>query len=100
MGDDEEAAARRHVNVPLPIFKAVTVFSTLFAVIAIIVGLGLIDRGTDRARAPVEELNLWMTFLGVALIVFGAAIYAFSTRFTPTERANDKGESSQSEDDG
>ena len=84
----------------MPIFKAVTVFTTFFAVMAIIAGLLLIDRGTDRARAPPDEVNLWVTALGVALIVLAAAVYAFSTRFTPAERANDKGDSSQSNNDG
>lgn len=100
MGDDSDLSDRRHIDVPMPIFKAVTVFTTLFAVVAIIVALLLIDHGTDRARAPPDEVNVWVTVLGVVLIVLAAAVYAFSTRFTPAERANDKGGSSQSDNDG
>lgn len=97
---DASNGGRRHVAVPMPIFKAVTVFTTLFAVFGIIVGFALIDRGTNRARAAPEEINVALTLLGIGFIIAAALLYVFSTRFTPAERANDKGESSQRHNDG
>lgn len=93
-------ADRRHVTVPMEIYKVVTVFTTVLAVGAIIAGLYLIDRGTDRARAPAEDIEVVVTLVGVGLIVLAAVTYAFSTRFTPAERANDKGDSAEGHDDG
>jgi len=98
--DGDSRGTRRHVDVPMPIFKAVTVFTTFFAIGLIIIGLLLVDRGTDRARAPADDIDIWITALGVACIVLAAIVYAFSTRFTPEQRANDKGESSQADNDG
>lgn len=91
---------RRHVAVPMPIFKVVTVVTTLLAVLGIIGGFWLIDRGTNRARAAPEEVDIVLTVLGLGLIGFAAIIYVFSTRFTPEERANDKGTSTEPADDG
>lgn len=90
---------RRHVAVPMPVFKIVSVFTTAIAVGAIVLGFMLIDRGTDRASAAPEDVDLLVTGAGVLLIVLAAAMYAFSTRFTPPERANDKGTSTQPGDD-
>ena len=90
---------RRQVPVPMAVYKTVTVFSTLAAVLGVVLGLVLIDRGTDRASAAAEEVNLVVTGLGVLLIVGAAAVYAFSTRFTPPERANDKGSTAEAGDE-
>lgn len=84
----------------MPIYKAVTVFSTLFAVLGVVFGLILIDRGTDRGMASADEINLWITAFGVGMIVAATIVYAFSTRFTPGERETDKGDSTELSDDG
>lgn len=99
MSDSSGNEGRRHVAVPLPVFKIVTVFTTFIAIGAIILGFILIDRGTDRAGAAPEDVDLLVTGTGVALIILAAAIYAFSTRFTPPERASDKGSSTEAGDD-
>ncbi len=98
MSDASGDSGRRHVAVPLSIFKIVTVFTTFIAVGAIILGFVLIDRGTDRAQAAPEDVDIFITGAGVVLILLAAIMYAFSTRFTPQERANDKGTSAESED--
>ena len=46
------------VVVPLRLYKTVTVFSTLFAIAAILAGFVLMDRGTQRATASPEEVSL------------------------------------------
>lgn len=93
-------ADRRQVPVPLAVYKLVTVVSTGLAVLSVVAGLYLVDRGTDRARAAAHEVEPVITALGVGLIVLAAVTYAFSTRFTPGERGNDKGASAEPPDDG
>ncbi|MFP4590007.1 MAG: hypothetical protein ACLFM8_00905 [Halobacteriales archaeon] len=93
-------ADRRQVPVPLAMYKLVTVVTTGAAVLAVVGGLYLIDQGTDRARAAPSEVDPVVTAAGVGLIVLAAATYAFSTRFTPGERGNDKGPTTEPADDG
>lgn len=71
----------RYVVVPMRLYKTVTVFSTLLAVVAILAGFVLLDRGTQRATAGAEDVSLPVVALGLAFIVGGSAVYAFSTRF-------------------
>jgi hypothetical protein len=75
------AAGGREVVVPMRLYKTVTVFSTLVAVVCILGGFVLLDRGTQRATAAPEEVSLPVVVFGLALIVGGSAVYAFSTRF-------------------
>jgi hypothetical protein len=79
--DDPDQPAGRDVVVPMRLYKTVVVFSTLLAVVAILGGFVLLDRGTQRATASPEEVSLPVVALGLALIVGGSAVYAFSTRF-------------------
>lgn len=99
MADERGSDGRRQVAVPMSIYKVVTVLTTFLAVVGIVVGFILIDRGTDRARAAPDDVDLLVTGFGVGLIVLAAAMYAFSTRFTPPERANDKGTSTEAGDE-
>ena len=71
----------REVVVPMRLYKTVTVFSTLLAIVCILGGFVLLDRGTQRATASPEDVSLPVVALGLALIVGGSAVYAFSTRF-------------------
>lgn len=100
MDEPSNDDGRRHVPVPMSIFKMVTVLTTFLALAGIILGFLLIDRGTDRASAAPEDVNLLVTGTGVGLIVLAAVAYAFSTRFTPGERANDKGDSTKPDSNG
>lgn len=83
---DEPAASEgrtrgRAVDVPLQVYKVVTVFSTLFAIVAVVVGFVLLDWGTNRARADPSEVHLGVVVAGLLAIALGAVTYAFSTRF-------------------
>jgi hypothetical protein len=80
----------RDVEVPFEVYKAVTVFSTLFAVGAVVVGFVLLDWGTNRATADLSDVNVAITLAGLASIALGAATYAFSTRFRARGMGNAK----------
>ena len=82
----------RDVPVPMEVYKAVTVFSTLFAVLAVVVGFVLLDEATQRATAAPEEGNLALAVAGLGAIAAGAGIYAFSTRFRARGMGNPKDE--------
>lgn len=87
---------RNAVVVPMRVYKAVTVFSTLFAVIGVVGGFVLLDLATDRAQADLAEIDPLVALGGVALIVASAATYAFSTRFQAAGMGNAK----EGEDEG
>lgn len=110
MADDADESAsstgnepRRDVVVPLEVYKAVTVFSTLFAVGAVLAGFVLLDWGTNRAQADPSEVNLALVVAGLFAIALGAVTYAFSTRFraegmTGAETESGKGNSKDEAD--
>lgn len=100
MTDPEEERGRRDVEVPLAVYKRVTVFSTLFAVVCVVGGFVLVDEATNRARAPVDEIEPLVALAGVALILVGAGTYAFATRFRAEGMGNAKDESGQDSDNG
>jgi len=85
----------RDVEVPMRVYKTVTVFSTLFAVAFVLGGFLLLDRATDRATASLSEVDPVLAVLGLLGIVAGAAVYAFGTRFraegmgTPKDRPDE-----------
>jgi hypothetical protein len=88
------------VVVPLRLYKTVTVFSTLIAIVAILAGFVLLDKGTQRATASPEEVSLPLVALGLALIVGGSAVYAFSTRFRTAGMGKSKDDTDEGSDDG
>ncbi|MFB6128567.1 MAG: hypothetical protein ABEJ47_02275 [Halorhabdus sp.] len=83
---------RRDVIVPLRVYKAVTVFSTLFAVVAIVVGFVILDVATNRGMAPVSAIDPLLSLAGLGAIIAGAVVYAFSTRFRTEGMAGEGGE--------
>jgi hypothetical protein len=93
-------AGPRDVVVPLRLYKTVTVFSTLFAIVFVLGGFVLLDTATDRATADVSEIDPALAILGVAGIVGGAAVYAFSTRFRAEGMGKPKDESDEPSNDG
>ena len=97
---DDADAPDGDVVVPLRLYKTVTVFSTLIAIVAILAGFVLLDRGTQRATASPEEVSLPLVALGLALIVGGSAVYAFSTRFRTTRMGKSKDDTDEGSDDG
>ncbi|MFC7232732.1 hypothetical protein ACFQMM_17730 [Saliphagus sp. GCM10025308] len=72
------------------LYKTVTVFSTLLAVIGILGGFIVLDVATDRAQAAASDVSIGLALLGVALIAGGAGAYAFSTRFRTAGMGNAK----------
>ena len=87
----------REVVVPFRLYKAVTVFSTLAAVVAYFVGFTLIDAATLQISfvrtAIVYVLNsvglfpsddvlvATLAITGIACIIAGTAVYVLGTRF-------------------
>ncbi|WP_394353543.1 DUF7315 family membrane protein [Halosimplex rubrum] len=97
----EATGARgRDVVVPDAVYKRVTVFSTLFAVAAVVGGFLLLDVATDRATAELSEVQPLVALAGLGLIVVGAVTYAFSTRFRADGMGNAKDETDEISDNG
>jgi hypothetical protein len=97
---DPADGGRRDVIVPLRLYKTVTVFSTLFAVVFVLAGFVLLDSATNRATAELSEVDPVTGILGLASLVFGAAIYAFSTRFRTAEMGKAQDDADEGEDNG
>ncbi|WP_058367226.1 DUF7315 family membrane protein [Haloparvum sedimenti] len=100
--DPEPVGARegpggREVVVPLSLYKVVTVFSTLIAVVTFISGFLLLDAATLQtstlrrlltglltavgAAPPADTLTAVLAVAGLASIAFGSAVYVLGTRF-------------------
>jgi hypothetical protein len=87
----------REIVVPQRLYKVVTVFSTLAAVLAFLVGFTLIDAATLRVSfvrrtvvfligrvgvgAPEDVLTAGFAIAGVSSILLGTAVYVLGTRF-------------------
>jgi hypothetical protein len=71
----------REVVVSRELYKIVTVFSTLIAIVAVVGGFVLLDTATNRTLAAASEVNLPLAIAGVGSIALGAAVYAFASRF-------------------
>ena len=91
---------KREVIVPMRLYKTITVFSTIIAVVAILGGFILLDMATDRAQAAASDVSIAVALLGVALILGGAATYAFSTRFRTEGMGNAKDAADEPTDNG
>lgn len=92
-----DGAGRREVELPLRLYKTVTVFSTLIAVVSVVVGFLLLDAATlggsllRRAVASVlaalgvavtgGTLSALFAVAGLLTIAFGALVYVVGTRF-------------------
>ncbi|MFC6951646.1 DUF7315 family membrane protein [Halorubellus litoreus] len=104
MTDDEpvEDGARgsREVEVPMRLYKTVTVFATLIAMVAVILGFVALDVATNRAQASPDEVNVVLALVGLGSIVLGAFVYAFSTRFRTEGMGKSKDESDEGSGNG
>jgi hypothetical protein len=90
----------REVIVPLRLYKTVTVFSTLFAVVFVLAGFVLLDGATNRATAEFAEIDPVLGILGLGSLVFGAVIYAFSTRFRTEQMGKAQDDSAEDSNNG
>jgi membrane-bound ClpP family serine protease len=97
---DGDAGGDRDVVVPFRVYKTVTVFSTLFAVVSVVGGFILVDRATERATVPASEIDPVVALAGIGLIVFGAAVYAFATRFRTEEMGKSKDDAAEDSGNG
>jgi hypothetical protein len=97
---DSKETRGREVEVPLRLYKAVTVFSTLFAVAFVVGGFVVLDAATQQARLSLSEANLPLAVLGVAMIAAGAVVYAFATRFRAEGMGKPKDDSDEQSDNG
>jgi len=90
----------RRVVVPTHVYKRVTVFSTLFAVVTVVAGFLLLDSATRRATLELSEVDPVLALAGLGCIVLGAVTYAFSTRFQAEGMGNAKEESDETSNNG
>jgi hypothetical protein len=95
-----EGPTGREIVVPMSIYKVVTVMATLLAMVGVVGGFVLLDAATNRANAPIDEVNPVVALFGLAFIVAGAAVYAFSTRFRAEGMGKSKTDEGQHRDDG
>ncbi|MFB6160739.1 MAG: hypothetical protein ABEJ61_06140 [Haloferacaceae archaeon] len=108
----EGEAGGRDVTVPLRLYKTVTVFSTLIAVVAVVGGFMLLDAATLRMsllrgvvvfllsavglRPPATLLSALLAVAGLLAVGAGAGVYTLGTRF----RARGMGKSQDDTDEG
>ena len=90
--------SRREVEVPMRLYKTVTVFSTLTAVVAVVLGFLFLDaatlsisllgsaiRGVAAAGGVSATAETWTALFalcGIACIVVGSGVYILGSRFT------------------
>ena len=108
--DGDEAG--REVEVPMRLYKTVTVFSTLIAVVTVVVGFVLLDAATLRVSVlrrlvatllavvgvDVTEGTLTTLFglAGLLSIAGGAGVYVLGTRFRAPGMGNAQDERDES----
>ncbi|MFB6252288.1 MAG: hypothetical protein ABEI27_11510 [Halobellus sp.] len=95
--DGADTGRGRDVVVPMPLYKVVTVFSTLIAVVGVVFGFMLLDAATLNVsflgglirgllsflglRVAESVLTTVLAALGLATIALGAGVYVIGTRF-------------------
>ena len=99
-GSEASGPDARSVTVPTRVYKSVTVFSTLFAVVTVVGGFVLLDAATQRASVSLSEADPVLALLGLGSIVLGAVTYAFSTRFQAAGMGNAKDDDDEPSDNG
>ena len=106
----------REVVVPLRLYKTVTVFSTLIAVVCVVGGFVLLDAatfqwiflrqgvsdllsllGVDVAR---EVVSAVLALAGLAVIGVGSGVYVLGTRFRASGMGNSQEDSNEGVDNG
>jgi len=104
---DDDPSGRREIEVPLRLYKTVTVFSTLIAIVAVVIGFLLLDAatiGTGLLRRgvlsvlsvlsltpPESVLSALFAIAGLLSIAVGAVVYVLGTRFKAPEMGDGDG---------
>ena len=109
-GTDDDSGGGREIVVPLRAYKAVTVFSTLVAIVFVLFGFAFLDAATAEAGPlPVlfgvlpelplpfgsDVAGLILIVVGLALIGLGAAVYVLGTRFRTAGMRNAQDDSDE-----
>ena len=113
---DGDRTGTREVVVPLRLYKTVTVFSTLIAVVCVVGGFVLLDAatfqwiflrqvvsdilsvlGVDVAR---EVVSAALALAGLAVIGVGSGVYVLGTRFRASGMGNSQEDSNEGVDNG
>ena len=110
-GTGEEDPSSRDIVVPMRLYKTVTVFSTLIAVVCVVFGFMLLDAATlnvsflgnivtgvlSLVGVAVGEgiLSTFFAASGLGIIGLGAGVYVVGTRF----RAEGMGKSQEDSDE-
>jgi hypothetical protein len=111
-----ERGGSREVVVPMRLYKTVTVFSTLVAVVAVVVGFTLLDAATLEMsllrgvvvgalaaagiRPSPDVLGAALAVCGLATIGFGAGVYTLGTRFRARGMGNAQEDGNEGSTDG
>jgi uncharacterized membrane protein len=113
---DAERDGRRDVVVPMRLYKTITVFSTLIAVVGVVVGFVLLDAATIRLSLlrrlviglfrtvgiapPSALLSAVLAVAGLASIGVGAGVYVLGTRFRARGMGNPQEDADESSSNG
>jgi hypothetical protein len=115
-GSDAPDGGRREVEVPMALYKRVTVFGTLIAVVTVLLGFVFLDAATvrgsrlrwavvqvfDAVGVPVPPSILTGAFAlaGLTSIGLGATVYVLSTRFRTGGMGKSKDGADEDSDNG
>ncbi|WP_343192888.1 hypothetical protein [Haloprofundus sp. MHR1] len=115
-GPRRSDSGRRDVVVPMRLYKTITVFSTLIAVVSVVIGFVLIDAATIQfsflrraitgALAAVGlgvapgVLSAVLALVGITIIGLGAGVYVLGTRFRARGMGNSQEDSDELSDNG
>ncbi|MFB6301749.1 MAG: hypothetical protein ABEH78_02635 [Haloferacaceae archaeon] len=113
---EQGGAGRREVIVPMRLYKTVTVFSTLVAVVAVVLGFTLLDAATLEVsvlrgvvvgvlaalgvRPAPDLLSAALAVLGLVTIGGGAGVYILGTRFRARGMGNAQDDGGEGSTDG
>lgn len=122
VGPTEGPGGRREVELPRSLYKIVTVFSTLLSVLFVVLGFVVLDAATTVLSNPpasvvvellalagpsVETLSTYSStiaivvgLLGLALVVAGAGVYVYGSRFRAPGMGKPKDEADEGSGDG
>jgi len=115
-GATSDTDGRRDVVVPMRLYKTVTVFSTLIAIVGVVLGFALLDAATIRlsllrravvgvlravgVSPPATLLSGVLAVFGLAAIGFGAGVYVLGTRFRARGMGNPQEDADESSGNG